>query len=253
MSYYAESPIDRIVDVHWKKKHDGGPPDPDDTWPCGGDCTYGWFPMANFFPGGGGFPPQLGFGNADLRVGGQVEWNPIAITEHVVDLFGINKFLIPGSCATSMKISVIWRDVIEGGGGGPPLVVGIWDMPGHQAWPPYLDGFGNPPANPPPHNPTVSASIGPGSGSLVYTVDAPIGTTLSVGFVGTARSSPIPPPVSPPPLVPSTRGDVGGIHYGWPGEPGEDPDFTLYIRIDYACTEDSSGGLIMPPRRIRRR
>jgi hypothetical protein len=243
VSYYAESPFDRIVNVHWKKKDDGG--GGPGTWHCDGDCGSGWFPMANFFPGGDGFPPQLGLGNADLFVGPNVQWNPHYITEGAIQLFGLNQFVVPGCGATSVTISVVWASNDSVG-----LIVGIWDMPGHNPFPPYLDSNGHPPANAPPSNPTVSIDVGGHGGRFGYTIAAPIETTLSIGFAASglgARSS-IARPLSPTDFAASPR----DTHYGWPGAPPTDSG--IYIQVDYACsTGRSSGGLGMPSRIRRRR
>ena len=52
MSFYIESPIDRIVDVHWKKKDEPEPPPDTENGPGAGTCGQGKYGMVPGVPSG---------------------------------------------------------------------------------------------------------------------------------------------------------------------------------------------------------
>src|SRR6185369_16318789 len=117
MAVFVEDPWSRIVAVHWA---DDGPPDPGDG---GTACGNGWFPFGGWFPGGDGFPAQATDPPANLEYSRGVRWNPlVANRPPETDPY---LFFIPGSRATSARISVVWQGIVPPVT-GTPLVAGLW-------------------------------------------------------------------------------------------------------------------------------
>jgi hypothetical protein len=223
MPYYAETPFERIVDVHWKHEDTGGGP----PLPGSGGCGSGWWPMTGWFGGGDGFPSQTTTGPAILTAGGGVIWNGafIAPGEHTPGYYDL--FVIPGMGAHSETISVVWGGTIP----TPPfLLVGVWYFGARQPYPPYLDSpGGSPPPNPPPDNPDDSVSISSAAGTFTLDPARAIGTVV-IGFAsggGLARQTTAPLMPSSPD-VPSLQ----EIHYGYPGSP---PSEGIWIEVGHDC------------------
>jgi hypothetical protein len=256
---YAESPFERIVDVHWKKT-DGGP---GEGPPCDGPCGDGWLfaPSAStavhLWIGGirgpdHQFPPVGG--------GSGVVWNPTSCCPATP--IGFNpadgsfdpQYFIPGNCATHLKITLRWSELVVGSNN---FYFGFWIFEGRTPYPPYWDindPTQPPPPNMPPNDPDLFQYMNDSaSGELVgYDRDDWGGVSVVVGPVagvpGARQIVTASGRVDPNQMNAIPR-DGPPPHYG---QPGTEPEFGgAWLDIEFACPEGSSFLTPLTPRLLR--
>jgi hypothetical protein len=228
MSFYAESPLERIVDVHWKREDDGDGDGGGGPGPCGS----GWFPFSGSFPGGDGFPPQRTSPPANLWLSGRIlNWNPGATPPSSTPWM----FQVPGLGATGVRITIVWEGVLPSTD-VPPLLAAFWIFPNRNPFPRYLDANGLPPPNEPPNDPDLSADV-VGSGSLEYRLSLPppdgVGPIAIVASFAARAGLMAHQSLSiPSPFIPSVH---DGDHYGWPGDPHAPEYGGIWIEVNFDC------------------
>jgi len=224
MPFYAESPFERIVNVHWKKKK---PDEPPPGIPGMNECASGWLPVGGWHIGGDGYPSQVvGNSPTNLTVAGGVLWNFYYITQDPT-LTVWDMFMVPGYQALSEKITVFWDGILAPPAPYRPTIIGVWYYGAREDHPPWLDSEGNRPPNLDPSDPDDSADL-VGSGSLVLDPTRTSGTVV-IGNVGAGPAGPGQRALTPP-FVPSPLADRP---FGFPGSPS--PQYSIWIQVDHVC------------------
>jgi hypothetical protein len=284
--FYAESPFERIVNVHWKPPDTGGEPPP--RFDCQGPCASGYFEHGLFFSQYfriwigelRGIDPGS---NTENRGQFGAALDPTSCCPATAQGFdpagGINydpKYTIPGNCAEHITVTVKWAAIVAGAN---DYYIGAWVYRDRGYWNPFphlTDPRHNPdipPDQQPPNHPMFSAYMNTGGDGEFVVLDfdyvvpgdetvqpEPWIGSIIVGITG-VPADPIAPPVLPfsateviatsgEPTLPRDEGDAP--HYGFPGDAPTDGG--IWVEIDHTCpdTATASTPFVPQPRKSRR-